>query len=122
MKRVLRTVVLSACAAAAVAFGGIHDDGADGADGAGPATRAQQGPDLGELFRATIRGGSTQHNDCDGLFGGEATGDGSSGASSTGDLTALSGGGGGMSLAAFNSPAVPSIVPGAARGCSNIRG
>ncbi|QLH21520.1 hypothetical protein [Streptomyces sp. Rer75] len=62
MKRVLRTVVLGACVASAVAFGGIYPD--RGGD-ATHTTRAQQGPDLGEVFRATIRGGSTQNNECD---------------------------------------------------------
>ncbi|MEU0844375.1 hypothetical protein ABZ370_33540 [Streptomyces sp. NPDC005962] len=113
MKRVLRTLVLSACAAAAVAYGGVHQDGD------APAPRAQPVPPLAELFRTGFGGGTAQSNDCDELFGSQVGGGGDSGGIGTTGASTVgfgAGGAGGMSLAAFSG------APGAARGCVNIRG
>ncbi|MFI0819696.1 hypothetical protein ACH4TX_26475 [Streptomyces sp. NPDC021098] len=110
MKRVLRTVVLGACVAAAVAVGGVHAGGNGNEDGTGHATRAQ-GPDLGEAVRIAIGGGPTQRNHCEGGFGGTSSG--------TGD------GGGPMALSAsaLSGAAAPgSALGGTGLGCRNITG
>ncbi|MGW2324158.1 hypothetical protein ACWC5C_00160 [Streptomyces sp. NPDC001700] len=105
MKSVLRTVVLGACVAAAVAFGGIHDGGTDGDGGDGHATRAQPGPPLADLYRAGFGGGSRQNNGCDSAF------------AALGSATGGSGGGSG------GAPAMPfDRGTGSGQKCSNSRG